>query len=390
MIKRLLLVVTVSVLIFGGLFAFKFYQIKQAMQQRQLPPPEVVAVTEVKAAEWQTYLTTVGSLIAVAGINVSNEIAGKVSALHFESGQTVNKGQLLIEFDTSTDQAELKGLQAEQQLAQIRFDRSQKLITRQFISQSDYDLNSALLTQAIAAVSAKWTVIAKKQIHAPFSGSLGIRQVDVGQFLAAGSAIVPLQTLDPIYVDFTLPERHLASLAPGQELTLTVQAYPGKTFSGQISAISPGIEAGTRSIKVRATLGNSGHILRPGMFADVQILLKDKAPVLTLPDTAITYNPYGDSVFVIESGKQGLTVLLKQIVTGETRVGRVEIVKGLSAGERVVSAGQVKLRNGMAVTLDAKPAPGERDTPDVSDDQPSPEGVKIKSTILPSKQDALS
>jgi membrane fusion protein (multidrug efflux system) len=217
------------------------------------------------------------------------------------------------------------------------------------------------LAQAKAAVGAKLAVMAKKQIHAPFSGKLGIRQVDAGQLLAAGSAIVPLQTLDPIYVDFMLPERHLASLAPGQKLALTVQAYPGKTFSGQITAINPGIDAGTRSIKIRATLANTEQILRPGMFADVQILLKDKKLVLTLPDTAITYNPYGDSVFVVESGKQGLIVQLKQIVTGETRAGRVEIVKGLSADERVVSAGQVKLRNGMAVTLATKPAPGERE-----------------------------
>lgn len=361
MIKRLFLVLILSGLIFGGMFALKFYRIDQAERQRQLPPPEVVAVTEVNVDEWQAYLSTVGSLVAVAGIDISNEIAGKVRALYFESGHSVRKGQLLIELDTSTDEAELKGLLAEQQLALVRFERSEMLIAKHFISQSDYDLNKAQLDQAKAAVSAKRTVIAKKQIHAPFSGRLGIRQVNIGQFLAAGSAMVSLQTLDPIYVDFMLPERHLASLAPEQKLALTVQAYPGKTFSGRVTAISPGIDTGTRSVKIRATLSNTEQILRPGMFADVQILLADKKPVLTLPDTAITYNPYGDSVFVVESGSGGLTVLLKQVVTGETRAGRVEIVKGLSAGERVVSAGQVKLRNGMAVTVDVNPAPGERE-----------------------------
>jgi membrane fusion protein (multidrug efflux system) len=362
MIKRILFIITLSVLIFGGLFGWKFYRDRQAQSQMQAPPPAVVAVTEVKREQWQPYLTSVGSLVAVSGIDVSNELAGKITAIYFESGQPVKKGQLLITLDTSTDEAELKGLQADAQLARVRFERYEKLIGKQFISRSDYDQSRAQLAQAQSAVKAKLSVIAKKRIRAPFDGKLGIRLVDIGQYLAEGSAIVPLQKLDPIYVDFTLPEQHLGGLAIGQKMTVTVQAYPGKLFNGAISAMNPLIDIGTRSIKLRATLANPEQILRPGMFADVQVLSSQAQEVLTLPDTSITYNPYGDSVFVVEPGEQGLTVQRRQVKTGETRSGRVQIVEGLKAGERVVSAGQVKLRNDMPVRIDDRPAPGERES----------------------------
>ncbi|HNP52260.1 MAG TPA: efflux RND transporter periplasmic adaptor subunit [Nitrosomonas nitrosa] len=361
MIKRIFLVVALTLFIFGGLFGWKYYQDKRAQSRKQAPPPAVVAVTEVKQEWWQPYLTSVGSLVAVAGVDVSNELAGKVTAIQFESGQSVKKGQLLVKLDTSTDEAELKGLQADELLAQVQLKRSKQLLGQQFISQSAYDLNRAQLAQAQSAVTAKQSVISKKHIRAPFDGKLGIRLVDLGQYLAEGSAIVSLQKLDPIYVDFTLPEQYLADLTIGQDLTITVQAYPGKTFHGEISAIHPAIDIGTRSIAIRATIKNLDQVLRPGMFADVQILSSQQKAVLTLPDTAITYNPYGESVFVIKSGEQGLTVQRQQIETGETRTGRVQIVRGLAAGDRVVSAGQVKLRNDMPVTIAELPAPGERE-----------------------------
>ena len=272
----------------------------------------------------------------------------------------MRRGQLLVELDTSTDMAELKGLEAAYQLERTKLYRSQQLIARHFISKSDYDLNKATLDEAMAAVAAKKAVIEKKRIVAPFTGRLGIRKVDVGQYLAPGDGIVPLQQLQPIYADFTLPEQYLANLQVNQPLALTVQAYPDKTFAGRITALNSGIDVTTRSVKIRATLDNNEQLLRPGMFADVQVLLSATKPVLTVPDTAVTYNPYGNSVFVIQSGKQGTMVQLRQISTGETRAGRVEIVKGLNENERVVSAGQVKLTNGMAVTLDKQPAPGER------------------------------
>jgi membrane fusion protein (multidrug efflux system) len=361
MIKRFALVFFLSALLFGGLFGWKFYQIRRSMSHIQIPPPSVVAVTEVKTTLWQPYLNTIGSLVAVSGIDVSNEIAGKVKAIHFKSGQSVEQGAPLVDLDSAIDDAELKGLKAEAQLAQVRFDRSEKLILKHYASQSDYDQNRALLSEAKALVTAKQEVINKKRISAPFTGELGIRLVNIGQYLPAGTPMVPLQTIAPIYVDFNVPEAHLGRLQPGQKLLLTVQAYPGKNFEGVITAINPHIEVSTRNVKIRATLDNKDHELRPGMFADVRLILSSSQSVLTVPDTAITYNPYGDSVFSVTSNQQGLTVQLKQVVTGETRDGRVEIVKGLSAGERIVSAGQVKLRNGMPVKIDEKPAPGERE-----------------------------
>jgi len=361
MIKRFFLTISICLLIFGGLFGWKFYKINQSMKNTPLPPPPVVAAAKVKIETWQPYLKTVGSLVAEAGIDVSNEIAGKVKAIHFESGQPVQKGQLLVEMDASTDLAELKALLAAEELAMIQFARSEKLITRNFIAKADYDQNKASLAEAHAQSDAKRAVIDKKRIRAPFSGKLGIRQVDVGQYLEEGSAIVPLQKLDTMYADFTLPESRLSEMSIGQAIDVKVQAYPDQIFNGMISAVNPVVDAGSRSVKIRATLDNPQHALQPGMFADIKITSRKKKDVLTLPDTAITYNPYGDFVFAIEPDKQGWIVKVKQVTTGETRNGRVEIINGLKAGEKVVSAGQVKLRNGMPVVLDDKPAPGERE-----------------------------
>ncbi len=364
MLKRFLILILFSVLIFGGIFGLKFYQLHQEAGRFQPPPPAVVAATEVIQEDWPSSLSAVGSLTAVAGVDVSNEVAGKVEAIHFDSGQSVKKGQLLLELDASTDRAELQGLEAEMRLAKVRFERSEKLIDKNFISQSDYDQNHALLDETVAAVHAKRTLIDRKRIRAPFTGELGIRQVNLGQYLTEGSAIVSLQQLDPIYLDFTVPERHLNQLVKGRRIVATVQAYPKQEFNGEIIAISPLIDKGTRSAHVRAKLINSDKLLHPGMFAQVSILSDHPLNVLTLPDTAITYNPYGNSVFVIEPIEQGLIVQSRQVETGQTRAGRIEIIRGLKLGERVVSAGQVKLRNDMQVTLDDKPAPGEREIPE--------------------------
>jgi membrane fusion protein, multidrug efflux system len=360
MLKRLLLVLFLLVVIFGLVFGWKYQQIQRAAAARQLPPPPVVAVTQVRQEQWQPVLSSVGSLVAAAGIDVTNEVPGKVSAIRFESGGTVTAGEVLIDLDATSDRAELEGLLAAKRLAELKYNRLAKLLADKSTSRADYDEAKALLDVAEAAAEAKRALIDKKQIRAPFSGLLGIREVNLGQYLAPGSAIVPLQSLDPIYVDFSLPERHLASLAVGQSLVLTVQAYPGERFDGRIAALNPGVDQGTRSVKVRATLDNPAQRLRQGMFANVRVLLPVQQAVLTLPDTAITYAPYGDTVFVVQAGDAAPTVQRRQVETGQTREGRVEILKGLGVGERVVSAGQVKLRNGMTVAIDDKPAPGER------------------------------
>ncbi len=361
MIKRLILALLLLAAIFGAVFGWKLYLIKmQAGMLGHAMPATTVAATQVRTETRQPQLSAVGSVEAIQGISVTNEIAGTVKQILFESGQSVAQGDPLLKLDDSVDQAELRGLTAERDLAAVQYRRLAKLLKDKSVSTADVDQARATLDSAQAQVASKQAQIAKKLISAPFAGRLGIRQVDLGEYLAPGSGIVPLQMLDPIYVDFSLPERHLAELHTGQGLTVAVQAWPGQTFQGRISALNPGIDTASRTLKVRATLANPDQHLRPGMFAQVRVLLPAQTQVLTLPDTAITYNPYGDSVFVILEDPKGLTVQRRQVETGETQAGRVAVLKGLKAGERVVSAGQVKLRNGMAVTLDSQPAPGER------------------------------
>ncbi|MGY6276173.1 efflux RND transporter periplasmic adaptor subunit [Methylomonas sp. MgM2] len=362
MIKRIFIVLFFASLLLGGLFGIKFYQIQQAISQIKPPPPAVIAATKVIQEQWTASLSAVGSLTAVAGVEVSSEVPGKIKKLHFDSGQSVKKGQLLVELDADTDKAELKGLQAELQLARSQLQRSEKMIGKKYVSQADYDQQKAMLEQAQAAVEAKQARIDKKYIRAPFSGELGIRRVSLGWYLKEGESMVSLQQLDPINLDFTLPERQLKTIVNNQTVTATVQAYPNEIFTGRIIAIDPAIEDNTRAVHVRARLDNKDKRLRPGMFVQVRIDSSDTLSVLTLPDTAITYNPYGNSVFVIEASNDSLLVQSRQVVTGQSREGRVEIVSGLEAGDRVVSAGQIKLRNGMAVAIDSQAAPGERGT----------------------------
>ena len=299
MISRLILVALVLTALFGGIFGWKHHQGQQmAAAQAGGPPPAVIAAARVEREDWQPHLQVVGSLAAVAGIEVSNEVGGQVSAIHFESGESAEQGDLLLELNDSTDQAELKGLMAELTLGQLKFDRVAKLVRDKSVSKSDYDEARATLDNAEAAVAAKRALIEKKHIRAPFAGSLGIRRVDLGEYLRVGTEIVPLERLDRIFADFSLPERELARISKGQEIEIHVQAYPGERFSGRISAVDPGVNVGNRSFRIRAELPNPDQRLRPGMFADVRVLLPETQGVLTIPDTAISYAPYGDSVFV--------------------------------------------------------------------------------------------
>ncbi|MGB5180465.1 MAG: efflux RND transporter periplasmic adaptor subunit [Gammaproteobacteria bacterium] len=353
MTKRMLLVLLALGLVLGAIFGWKYYQgQKMAALASMPPPPATVAAAEVQTETWQPYLAAVGSLVAIQGILVTTEVAGKVSAIHFESGQQVAAGTLLLEIDDSVEQAELEGIVAERRLAELQFKRREDLLDSKTISRSDVDEAGLRLENAIAQLAAKRAVIAKKQISAPFSGWLGIRHVDLGEYLQPGTTIVPLEALLPIYVDYALPERHLDQISVGQSIEVEVQAFPGEVFTGRISALDPAIDPGTRSLQVRATLENPQARLRPGMFAEVRTVLPQRPGVLTLPQTAITYNPYGDSVFVIQEGESGASVQRRQVETGGVRNGRVEIVQGLQAGERVVSAGQVKLRNEQPVVVD--------------------------------------
>ncbi len=353
MIKRLILVLLLLTAMFGGIFGWKYFSgQKMAAMMAKPPPPATIASAEVELETWQPYLYAVGSVEATQGVSVTTEVPGQVRKIVAESGQHVEVGDVILQLDDSVDQAELDGLIAQHTLGKLQFERARKLLKDRSVSRSEYDQSRAQMDSAAATVTSKRALIGKKAIRAPFSGQLGIVEVNLGQYLSPGANIVPLQALDPVFVDYTLPERHFARVKVGQPVKVEVQAYPGRTFEGAISAINPGIESGTRSLRLRATLDNPDHLLRHGMFTEVRTVLPARDGILTLPRTAITYNPYGESVFLIQDKDGAQIVQRRPVKTGEVRAGRVEIVEGLQVGQQVVSAGQNKLRNGQAVSID--------------------------------------
>jgi membrane fusion protein (multidrug efflux system) len=351
---RLLVVILFLGLLFGGMFAIKSCQSRQMAAMRAMPPPPTsVAVAMVTETEWQPFLEAIGTLVATQGVYVSAEIAGKVREIHFESGEPAEAGAMLLQLDDSIEQAEVQGLIAEAGLGKLEFERAAQLLNDKLGSQADYDRTRANLQKTQADLAAKRALLEKKTIRAPFPGILGIRQVDVGAFLEPGDRIVSLQQLDPIYADFSLPERYQSSISPGQQVSIQVKAWPDEHFEGKISAIDPRIDSNTRSVRLRATLANPKLLLRPGMFAEAHLLLPVRNHVVTVPQTAVMYNPYGNAVFVVQEQEGALTVEYRNVQTGTVHNGNIEIRSGLQAGERVVSAGQLKLRNGMAVTIDS-------------------------------------
>jgi len=358
MLKRLIIVLLLLGLLFGGVFWFKQQQFQQMAAMMGAPrPPAVVTATEVAAQHWRPRLDAVGTVVAVQGIEVANEVPGLVREIAFESGQQVATGDVLLQLDDAVDQAELRGLQAALALAKLRYQRAARLIKQRSVSQSDVDTARAELSSAQAQVASQQALIGKKVIRAPFDGVLGLRAVSLGQYLPAGTSIAPLVKLDPVYVDFSLPERRLPEIAVGQKVRVTVDAHPGQTMSGELVAVDPGIDSGTRLLRLRARLANPDGELRPGMFARVALDLGRDEQVLTLPRTAITYAPYGDAVFLIQSRDGKDTVQQRQVHTGAVLGERVVIEQGLQGGDRVVLTGQVKLRNGMPVQIDNSVVP---------------------------------
>ena len=354
MLKRLLVVIVCLGAVFGGIAYLKYKQFRQFQAQMSQPrAPATVASAQVRTETWQSSLRAVGSLVAVNGTEVTTEVAGIVDNIRFKSGQVVGKGAVLVNLDDTVDRATLLGLQADQRLAEVQFRRAADLLPRRAVSQSDFDAAKATYDSARAKVKEQRAKVDKKSIRAPFSGLLGIRRVNLGEFLSPGTAVVELNALDPIYVDYSLPERYFRQLTPGQRVEVRLDAYPGETFRGKVTAIDSGVAKGTRTINVRAMLPNIEQRLRPGMFAEVQTLEGRTRDVQTVPRTAVSFNTYGDFVYVIESGKDGhLTARRRQVQTGEVRQGRVVITKGLQAEERVVRSGLVKLRDGQAVQID--------------------------------------
>lgn len=378
MFVRILLVLMVLAAVIGALAYVKYSQIQSeiAMFSQTMPAPTVNAVT-VAATAWEPTLDAVGTLQATQGVEVNNEVAGQVTAIEFESGAMVRTGDILVRLADEVDRADLEGLQAAERLAQIKVERNRSLLKGRAVAQGDFDEISAQLDQASAQVKAKQATIEKKTIRAPFDGQLGIRRIDLGQFLAEGSSIVPLQTLDPIYVDYALPERHLGLLKVGQQVQVRVSAHPDRTFDGVIQVISPGVDRGTRNVRVRAGLSNPDLALRPGMFARVATLLPREDAVLTIPREAIAFNTYGDAVFVVREADGKTLVERRQVRTGAVRGEEIAVLEGLAAGERVVSSGQVKLGNAQEVRIvDAQQQASAADASERAPEPDSEDAVK--------------
>lgn len=365
--KPIFLSILGLVVLVGLLAGIKGLQIKEMIAQgkQSAPPPETVTAAAVKAQAWESLITALGTLESVQGVNVTAEMTGKVVRIAFEAGSMVSVDDLLVQQDITVENAQLRAAEAASELARINFERSAKLLPEKVISQADYDNSRAQLTEAQAQVQNLRAVIAKKTIRAPFAGRLGLRHINLGQVLEAGQPIVSLQTLDPIFVNFPIPQQHLSRIKTGLEVRLTADALGQAVITGQITAIDPDLDPATRSIRVQARVANPDERLRPGMYANVAVVLPMAEEVLTIPATAVLYAPYSDSVFVIETkeGQPGSAPSQSQSVSqrfvrlGERRGDFVAVISGLQAGETVVSTGVFKLRNGQSVAVDNTLAP---------------------------------
>lgn len=355
-------VVLLIVLLLGGYKAFSIYQQIQVFSTPK--PPVSVAVATAAEQPWQLRLPSVGTLKALQGVNLSLEVAGTVKDVQFESGQKVRAGQPLVQLDSAVESALLETAQADLGLAQLDYGRGSQLVGSQAISKGEFDRLSAQLKKNKATVNQLKASLAKKHIVAPFSGTIGIRQVDVGDYLASGTVIATLQDISSLYVDFYIPEHAVPKVALGQAVQVEVSAYPGEQFPGSVSAINPKVENSTRNVLVRATLANPNGKLLPGMFTSLDVLLPNPAPQIVVPEGAITYTLYGNSVYAVAekktdggevekdaSGKPVLIAERRFVETGERRGGLVLVTKGLNAGEQVVSAGQLKLDNGTPIAI---------------------------------------
>jgi membrane fusion protein (multidrug efflux system) len=365
MTKRIFLTLVGLIVVVGGIAGVKVLQIRQLMAQGAsfVPPPETVTTDQARAASWESVLTSVGSLTAVQGVTVAADLAGKVVGIAFEPGAQVPAGDLLVQQDISTEAAQLPGAEAAVVLARADLARANDLLARKIVPQSEVDAAVAKLQEAEAAVATIRATIAKKAIRAPFAGRLGIRLVNLGQMLHEGDEIVSLQALDPIFVNFLLPQQRLSEVRQGLVVRVTGDALPDRVIEGKITAINPEVDATTRNVRLQATVANPNEELRPGMFVNVAVVLPGKEPVLTIPATAVLYAPYSDSVFVVEapqsenpgdpSGDPPALVLRQQFIRlGEQRGDFVAVLSGLKEGDTIVSTGAFKLRNGQAVVVD--------------------------------------
>ncbi len=366
--KRMILMLIVVVVFLAAIGSIKFFQIRGAMAQGASfqPPPEAVSTIVARQEEWPSTTGAIGSVVAVQGVTVSADLPGIVEKISFDSGRTVRAGDVLVKLDTSQEQAQLAAIASQRDLARLNLDRMKGLRESGIISQADYDRSAAELTQGEARLGEIRATIERKTIRAPFSGILGIRQVNLGQYLAGGDPVVPLQSLRPVYVNFDVPQQEVGLMRAGAPVRVTAEG--GITAAGRITAVNSIVDEATRNVQVQATFDNADGRLRPGMFVDTQVLKGASQQVIALPASAISYAPYGDSVFIVENvkspeGKTYRGVRQQFVKLGRARGDQVAVVSGLKPGEEVVTSGVFKLRPGAAVQVNNKIQPSNSLTP---------------------------
>ena len=376
MTKRMIIMLVLVALVFGGIFgfeAFKGHMMKKFMSQMG-KAPMTVSTMVADYQIWHPTLEAVGSLAAVRGADLSSEVDGIVSEIHLKEGADVKTGAVLVRLDARDDVAKLQSLKAAAELAATTYRRDKKQFGVKAISQQTLDTASANLKQAMANVAEQRALVDKKIIRAPFDGRLGVRDVNLGQYVKAGTAMVTLQSLNPIYVDFYVPQQSLAMVRVGQSVTLRTDAWPGEQFTGTIAVIDPKVDATTRNVRVRARLDNPDKKLLPGMYATVDVSTGEAKRLITLPQTAVSYNPYGDIVYLVETkgtdakGKPELVAKQVLVTTGDKRGDQVAVLKGIKKGDTIVTAGQIKLHNGASVAVNNSIQPTDNPNPQPKDE----------------------
>jgi membrane fusion protein, multidrug efflux system len=374
MLKRMLFMLGVVAVLLGSLGFVKYRQIQTAIAQGASfqPPPTAVTTIVAQRETWPTTLDIIGTVEAIHGVTVSADLPGAVAKIYFDSGQWVHEGDILVDLDTRQEQAQLAETEAQRDLARINYGRTQQLVNQGVMAKTEFDNVTAQQKVTEGQVGEIRATIARKTIRAPFSGVLGIRQVNLGQYLAAGQAIVSLQSLDPIYVNFGVPQQNTGQVGVGRTLRITSNDFPGLQFTGRVTALDSVVNESTRNLQVQTTLSNSQNKLRPGMFVQVSVGLGANTPVIVLPASAINYAPYGDSVFVVtdlkdDKGKTYRGVRQQIVKLGGSRGDQVGVVSGINPGDEVVSSGVFKLRNGAAVQINNKVQPDNNSHPKPED-----------------------
>jgi membrane fusion protein (multidrug efflux system) len=370
MAKRMILMLTVTMAIVAALGFVKFKQVQTAIGHAAAfqPPPEAVTTIVARQEQWPATLNAIGTMAAVQGVTVSADLPGTVDRIGFDSGKPARKGDVLAVLDTRQEQAQLAAMEAQRDLARLNFDRMQGLLNERVVSRAEFDTATAEHRQMEARVGEIRATIERKTIRAPFSGILGIRQVNVGQYLSGGDAVVNLQSLNPIYVQFGVPQQEVAQMRVGRTVRVTTDGMPGVQFAGPVTAIDSVVDQTTRNVQVQATLANPDGRLRAGMFVQTEVILGASRPVVSLPASAISYAPFGDSVFVVTdlkdtNGKTYKGVRQQFVKLGGARGDQIAIVSGVGSGDEVVTSGVFKLRNGAAVLVNNKARPSNNPAP---------------------------